>query len=323
MSVKHPLSLKERLCSLNKAPELRSRLEKAISSKTLRSVCLILIFLVFGHAFGTYYLRLWGLRQLVGGLYISSLSPTDTYATVDWDELVYFPRALAVARGHSPLDPWVYQENETFGWGPFPLVPPLIFGILTRLAGDLHIALYLAVIISTAFHGWVLTLFFRRNPFSLGFFEAVLASLWFIKFPWFGVRFYQFSSFMVPSDYTLKALAGSPPRDAFLDVEAGLFTYFPYVAFLILFWRLMLQGKNAISTGLLAGVLTYVYFYHQIFAFLLIITGAALSFLTHDWAKTKSYMVALTVGLTVAAPHYIQLWILRNQIDLFEYIRRL
>ena len=313
---------------LNRAFEHSGRfswanLSKLVETGACKSIFSVFLFLILGHTFGSHYLELWGRRQLVGGLLISALSSSDGYATIDWDELVYFPRALAVAQGHSPLDPWVDHEIPKMGWGPFPPFAPLVFGTLTRLVGDLHIALYLAVVASTVLQGWILTLFFQGPPLQLGFWGAFVASVWFIKFPWFAVRFFEFPSFTLANDYSLKAFIEGSPRDAFLDVEAGLFTYFPYLAFLLLFWLLVNESKHAVLTGILAGSLTYVYFYHQVFAFLLISAAAVMSFLEDGWNKCKPYLVALIFGLLFAIPHYVQLWQLSRNVDLFEYIQRL
>ena len=299
------------------------RPSELVGNKTFKSIFTVILFLILGHTFGSYYLDLWGRRQLVDGLYISQLSPNDKYASIDWDELVYFPRALAVAQGYSPLDPWVHHDDATAGWGLFPLVPPLIFGGITRLAGDLHIALYLAVIISTVLQGWILMLFFQTCPLQLGLWEALIASLWFIKFPWFAVRFLQFPSVSLPSDYTFRRFINGAPVDAFLTIEAGLFTYFPYLVFLVLFWRLMNDKGCAIFTGIFAGLLTYVYFYHQIFAFLLLSTAAIIALIAEGWNKCKPYLVALMSGLLCAIPHFVQLGLLRKHVDLFQYIQRL
>lgn len=300
-----------------------ANLSKLVETKACKSIFTVFLFLILGHTFGSHYLELWGRRQLVGGLLISALSSTDGYATIDWDELVYFPRALAVAEGHSPLDPWVDHENPKIGWGPFPPFPPLIFGTLIRLVGDLHIALYLAAVVSTVLQGCILIPFLQGSPLRVGFWGAFLASVWLIKFPWFAVRFVQFPNFTLASDYSLKDFIKGPPRDAFLDVEAGLFTYFPYLAFLLLFWLLVNESKHAVFTGIIAGSLTYVYFYHQVFAFLLISTAAIMSFLEDGWNECKPYLVALIFGLLFAIPHYLQLWQLSKNVDLFEYIQRL
>ena len=163
-----------------------------------------------------------------------------------------------------PLDPWVFYDKSYGGWSFLPPYSAIVFGRLIALVRDLHVAHYLAVLLSVLLIGFTLRGFFRRAPFQLGNFGATVAAITFIKVPWLGSGILSFPFHNVIQANVMPFLLGRP-SGAFTDTEAGLFTYFPYVGFLVLIWSTCFSGRRRVylATGLVAGFLIYVYYYHS------------------------------------------------------------
>ena len=293
-------------------------------SRVRPAIFSLILFLLLGHALGTTYLELKQSRQATGGYYITKIQPTDTYENVEWDELIYYPRGIAAAEGWWPLDPWVFHDQSYGGWGFLPPYSAIVFGRLIALVRDLHVAHYFAVLLSVLLIGFTLRGFFRRAPFQLGNFGASVAAITFIKVPWLGSGIVSFPFQNVIQANVMPFLLGRP-SGAFTDMEAGLFTYFPYVVFLVLIWSTCFSGRRRVylATGLAAGLLIYVYYYHSIFAFALMCAFILVSAIGKNWMECRRYLMALLTGLVCSIPYFVNMWALRHQLDLVEYTKRL
>lgn len=271
------------------------------------------------------YLELRAKRAETRGMYVAALQAEDPYATIDWDEFVYQPRAIAVAEGWGAIDPWMHHDRTPPTWGAIPPLPATLFGVLIRVAGDIHLALYIASIVSVlligAMVGWTLS----QPPVGLSPPAALLGAAVFVKMPWLAVKAQQMYP---PGKFitdTLGPFTLGRPLDALTTVEAGLFTYAFYVLFIVLFWRAVFRPGRAvfIASGASAGLLVYVYFYHYIFAFALIASWILLSAIRREWRAARLSAIALAAGLVCAVPHFVNMAIASSWFDLPGYIGRL
>ena len=144
--------------------------------------------LLLGHSLGVGYLEIKAKRAEAGGMYVAALQAQEEYATIEWDDFVYYPRAIAVARGWWPIDPWVYHDRPMSTWGIIPPLPAVMFGLLLRATGDIDTALYIASVLSTLLIGLMLTLFLEGPPVRLSRPAALLAAIVFVKMPWLAVK---------------------------------------------------------------------------------------------------------------------------------------
>lgn len=288
-------------------------------------LALFLTLVLLGHSFGVGYLSRKAQRAETGGMYLSALSRSDRYATIEWDEFVYYPRAIAVAQGWRPLDPWVSHEHPALTWGVLPPFGAVVFGSLTTLTGDLQLALYLATVISTVLIGWLVAGFLMGPPLRLSPWPAALSAIVFVKMPWLGVKAQELLPFGDFIQSTVRPFVLGAPLDALIDVEAGLFTYVPYTLFIVLFWRAVYDRsvRAFVATGLSAGLLVYVYFYHYIYAFALLAAWAVVAAVRRDRQGMRSGGIGLVVALVCTIPSFLNLSRLGRIVSVPEYVGRL
>lgn len=259
-------------------------------------------------------------------MYVSALQADDGYATLDWDDFVYYPRAIAVAeRWAPPIDPWVYHEQSLPTWGAIPPIPASAFGLLLRATGDIHTSLYVASVLATLLIGSMIMMLLRSRPFDLAPSSALLGAIVFVKMPWLAVKAQQ----LVPPwrfvRETISPFVLGRPLDALTTVEAGLFTYAFYVLFLVCFWRAAYR-RNArafVVAGAAAGVLVYVYFYHYIYAFALIASWIVVAVVRRRWRDARHAALCLAAGLICTVPHFVNLARGASAFDAVEYFSRL
>lgn len=281
--------------------------------------------MLLGHTLGVGYLELRAKRAEARGMYVSALQADDPYATIDWDDFVYQPRAIAVAEGWGAIDPWIHHDQTPPTWGAIPPLPATIFGLLIRAAGEIHLALYLASIASVVLIGAMVGVTLTRPPLGLSPPAALLGAIVFVKMPWLAVKAQQ----MYPPGKFVADTIGpftlGRPLDALTTVEAGLFTYAFYVLFIVLFWRAVFRPGRAafVAAGAAAGLLVYVYFYHYIFAFALIASWMLLSAFRREWRTARLAALALATGLACAVPHFVNMAIASSWFDLAAYVGRL
>lgn len=290
------------------------------AARTLPLVVVGLLFATLGHTFGAEYLDFLARRNLASGYFLSG-GANDAYQTIDWDDFVYFPRSIAVSHGHLPLDPWV-AEPSGFGWGPFPILPPLIFGGLLALSRDPNVALYIAVVLSTIVCGLMLVSFLTEPWLGASLPEAIAGALVIIKMPWLAVRLLT-PTLRLSGAYSWWRFLAAPPVDEFSSVEAGLFTYAAFLLFFLIFCRFVRTGRGAVVTGATAGFLTYFYYYHQVFAFALLGGLLLVAAVERNWPFARTVFLAIAVGLLCASAHYLQLYVVSSRFDLVQYIQRL
>lgn len=281
--------------------------------------------LLLGHSLGIGYLETKAKRAEAGGMYVAALQAQDEYATIEWDDFVYYPRAIAVARGWWPIDPWVYHDQPMPTWGILPPLPAVMFGLLLRAAGDIETALYIASVLSTLLIGLVLTLFLEGPPVRLSRPRALLAAIVFVKMPWLAAKVQQLFPLWRFMRETIIPFMRGQPLDAFTTVEAGLFTYVFYAVFIVLFWRAVYahRPRAFVLAGAAAGLLIYVYFYHYIYAFALLAGWLLVAVVRRGWPEARLAAYALVAGLACTIPHFVNLFRTASYVDVPEYISRL
>jgi hypothetical protein len=285
----------------------------------------VCVLLLLGHSLGLGYLELKAKRAEAHGMYVSALQSYEGYATIDWDDFVYYPRAIAVAEGWWPIDPWIDHEQRMPTWGIIPPLPATIFGLLLRGTGDIHTALYLASIVSTVLIGLMLAMLLEGDPFRLSPLAALLAAIVFVKMPWLAVKAQQ----LVPPwglvRETINPFVLGRPLDALTTVEAGLFTYAFYTLFIVLFWRAVYrrQLSTFVAAGAAAGLLIYVYFYHYIFAFALLACWLVIALVRREWREARLAAHAVVTGLVCTIPHFVNILRTARYLDVPAYVSRL
>lgn len=281
--------------------------------------------LLLGHSLGVGYLEIKAKRAEAGGMYVAALQAQEKYATIEWDDFVYYPRAIAVARGWWPIDPWVYHDRPMPTWGIIPPLPAAMFGLLLRATGDIDTALYIASVLSTLLIGLVLTLFLEGPPVRLSRPAALLAAIVFVKMPWLAVKAQQLFPLLRFVRETINPFVLGRPLDAFTTVEAGLFTYAFYTLFIVLFWRAVYfrQLRAFALAGAAAGLLIYVYFYHYIYAFALLASWMLVAVVRRDWRDARLAAHAVVAGLACTIPHFVNLLRAASYLNVPEYIGRL
>lgn len=281
--------------------------------------------LLVGHTLGIGYLESRRNRAHAGGAYISALEPHNSYATIEWDEFVYVPRAIAVAEGWWPIDPWLHHETSMFTWGIIPPLPAAFFGGLIRALNDVHAALYVATVLTTVGLGLLISGFLRSAPLNLSSASAILGALVFVKMPWMGVKAQQMFSWESFVRETLNPFLVGRPLDGLTTIEAGLFTYLPYTIFIVAFWTAAYQRtlRAYLIAGAAAGVLVYVYYYHYIYAFALMSCWIVAAAAARDWRDARLGAHALGMGLVCAVPHFANLLRLSSYVDVSAYVGRL
>ena len=281
--------------------------------------------LLLGHSLGVGYLEIKAKRAETGGMYVAALQAHEEYATIEWDDFVYYPRAIAVARGWWPIDPWVYHDGPMSTWGIIPPLPAVMFGLLLRATGDIDTALYIASVLSTLLIGLVVALFLEGPPVRLSRPAALLAAIVFVKMPWLAVKAQQLLPLWGFVRETVSPFVLGRPLDAFTTVEAGLFTYVFYTVFIVLFWRAVYTHRLRafVLAGAAAGLLIYVYFYHYIYAFALLASWMVLALVRRDWRDARLAAYAVAAGMACTIPHFVNLLRASSYLNVPEYINRL
>ncbi|HKY22409.1 MAG TPA: hypothetical protein VJM31_14435 [Vicinamibacterales bacterium] len=299
----------------------RTRSPSRLWSQAVAVTTLLLV----GHTLGIGYLESREDRARVGGAYIAALESHEAYATIEWDEFVYVPRAIAVAEGWWPIDPWIHHETSMPTWGIIPPLPAVLFGALIRALNDVHAALYVATLLTTVGLGVFVIGFLRSAPLNLSFASAILSAVVFVKMPWMGVKAQQMLSWETFVRETLNPFLVGRPLDGLTTIEAGLFTYLPYTVFIVAFWRAAYRRtlRAYLIAGATAGVLVYVYYYHYIYAFALMSCWIVAAAAVRDWRDVRLGAHALGMGLACAIPHFANLLRLSSLIDLPAYVGRL
>jgi hypothetical protein len=156
---------------------------------------------------------------------------------------------------------------------------------------------------------------FRAAPFALNRETSMLAMCFVVHFPWFMAQPLSYYPLLV------FPIAGSPIYSQ-TDVEAGLFTYLPYILFLFFYCRFAARPgpRPGIALGLSAGFLTLVYYFHYIFAFAMILAFVIVKLIAGRKHEAQMGALALAVGVVAALPFVVNAWL---SGPTREYIERL
>jgi hypothetical protein len=255
----------------------------------------------------------------IGGRMICSLtSQKDVFANVEWDQLCYIPRMNAAAAGRIFSDPWNSHNPAFSGWGSFGLFPAVAGGLFLAVFDDLFLALSVWSLLNFSLISLVGYAIFRAAPFGLSRAAALVAVCFLVHFPWISVQPFQYYPLMI------FPLLGSPVHSQ-TDIEAGLFTYLPLILFLFFYWRFVCRPaqRNAAAAGAAAGFLTYVYYFHYIFAFAMLASHALVMIILRKNREALLGGIALLAGISVAIPFFINSGLSAATYIAGEYLQRL
>jgi hypothetical protein len=257
-------------------------------------------------------------RSIGGRLICSLSSPKDDFANIEWDQLCYIPRMNAASLGQAFADPWNSHNPAFTGWGSFGLFPALAGGLFVRLFDNFFLAMASWSLVNFTLIAVLLYRIFRSPPFRLQRHAAMLAMCFLMHFPWFSVQ-----------PPALHLLSVFPLFGSFIhsqtDIEAGLFTHLPFVLFLFLYWRFAAQPtrSSAVMLGAGTGFLTYVYYFHYIFAFAMVLAYVIVKTVSRKSHEALLGCLAMLAGLISATPFLINNALSAAANIANEYIERL
>ena len=244
----------------------RHQMGETANSRTTLSKWVVFLFVVaMSLNISLFFLKSYWASEPIQHRIISTVESEDDYHNVIWDDLVLIPRMHLLSYGSFFSDPLNSYNSEHKGWGIAGIVSPLIGGSLVYLSGHYFIAMFIWGLINFSLLCILIYFIFRRDQFDFSRAAAIIGVFLFLSFLWIGGQ--KFSSL---DEVFSAALQGW--HFSLVEIECGLFTYLPYLLFLSVYWRFSEQPgwKRACVLGGAAGFLTYVYFYHQVFAFAMI-----------------------------------------------------
>ncbi len=244
----------------------------------------------------------------IGHRAVAGLESSKDFANLRFDDLTYIPRMNAVAAGFAFSDPWTSYNPHFRGWGPFGLIPPLLGGALFYLCNNLFLAMTVWGLINYVLMALLIYGIFRSPPLNFTWPASICLTyllfngLWFAALPLQQLSLYW--------HLLIDGIGSSPGfvQPMAMDrIEAGLFTYLFYFIFLAVYWRFWSRPSRvgAIWMGCAAGLLTYVYFFHYIFAFSLLFSHLLWAAVRRRFEEARWLGVALAVGIMVAVPYLI------------------
>lgn len=242
-------------------------------------------------------------------------------SNVGWDELSYIPRLNSAALGRFFADPWNSHNESYVGWGAFGLLPPILAGAFISVFEHHYLSLGIWALCNFFLLALVFVRLFTAAPLVFSQSASVLMTfivmsfLWLASWPlkWFNV------------DLVISIFLRGDFVSAETDIEAGLLTYLFYALFLMSYWHFVASPcrRRALVMGAAAGLLTYVYFFHFIFAFGMIAAHLAVSAYSRDTRSSRLGLVALGAGLILAAPYLINSYVFANETASALYQERL
>ncbi len=242
-------------------------------------------------------------------------------ANVGWDELVYIPRFNGVATGRIFSDPWNSYNESFFGLGAFSLLPPLLAGAFVSVFGHHYLSLGIWALFNFFLLALIFTRLFMAAPLVFSQSASILMTFVVMSFTWLGSWPLEWFSI----DLIVAVFFRGNLVSAETDIEAGLFTHLFYAAFLMCYWHFVAGPRRgrAIAVGAVTGLLLYVYFYHFVFAYGMLVAFLAVSVFSRNWQRMRFAGMALVVGIVVALPFLWQSFVVGSEIASVLYQERL
>jgi hypothetical protein len=267
----------------------------------------------------SYFIKKYMETEVFEHRMISAFGKEAGYHNVIWDDFCYIPRMNITRSGGVFSDPWNSHNPNYKGWGSFGLLPPLIGGIFIYLFHNFFLSMSIWGLINFSLIIILLYHIFRTRPFAFSQAASIIGAFLLLNLLWFGgLKFSARNTDILPA-FRLGY------HFSLVQLECGLLTYLPYILFLTAYWRFTgsPSRKMAVFVGGTAGLLSYFYFYHQVFAFSLIAGHMALSFALRRKREAAYLAVALTVGLIIAVPYFINLLSVMQNAASTIYMERL
>ena len=282
----------------------------------------ILLFIVAialhcSYVYGLFYLDSAGINHRL----VAALDHPDDFANADWDDLVYIPRMNAVAAGLAFADPWTSHNDAHAGWGAFGLVPPIIGGTFIHIFGNYFLAMAMWALLNFSLIALVTLHIFRAPPLSFSSQTSLIATFVFMSFMWLGS--WPLWSYDPALLFSIFVEGNSVSSEA--SIEAGLFTYVFYIGFVAAYFRYAgaPSGRNAIVVGLAGGFLSYVYFFHFIFAMAMLAGYGLWALLWRARSELRTATIAVGTAIAVTVPFLINAWIFTTTVAPEWYAERL
>lgn len=250
---------------------------------------------------------------------ISALANDKEYHNVIWDDFCYIPRMRVASSGGVFSDPWNSYSPNYKGWGSFGLLAPFIGGIFIYIFKNYFIAMTIWGLINFTLIIILLYNIFRARPFEFPQSASILGTFLLLNLLWFGGQTFERLGEAIPKAFF------TGYHFSLVELEAGLFTYLPYILFLFFYWRFVTDPcwRKSLFVGGSAGFLTYIYFYHHAFAFSIVI-GQAIVSLILQRKKEAAYLAgALGAGLLVATPYIVNSLLVTSTSASLLYMERL
>jgi len=225
----------------------------------------------------------------------------DGFHNVSFDDLRLIPRMNTMSYGKFLSDPWNSYNPGFRGWGLGSLMSLLLGGALIHFFKNYFIAMSIWGLINFSLMIILIYSIFRERPFEFSQAASILGTFLLLNQLWIGGRTFSSLNTKIPRNFLL----GFHP--SLVKLDDGLFTYLPYILFLFAYWRFVAapSRRRAFFVGGAAGLLTYVYLYHYVFAFAMIAAHMVLSFASRRKREASYLAGALGLGLIMAVPPVI------------------
>jgi len=248
----------------------------------------------------SYFFKAYWVSEPLGHRMISVIENQDDFHNIDWDDLVVIPGLNRVAYGKFFSDAWNSYNPDYKGWGLGSLLA-LLGGGLIHLFGNYFIAMFIWGLFNFSLMIILIYSIFRAGPFEFSQAASILGTFLLLNLLWFGGQEFERLDRVIPRAF----IAGY--HFSLVELECGLFTYLPYILFLVAYWRFVAapSWRKSMLAGGAAGLLTYLYFFHYVFAFAMIAGHMALSFALKRKREALYLAGAMGVGVVLAVPAVI------------------
>jgi len=243
----------------------------------------------------------------------------DGFHNVSFDDLRLIPRMNTMSYGKFLSDPWNSYNPGFRGWGLGSLMSLLLGGALIHFFKNYFIAMSIWGLIN--FSSMIILIYsiFRVRPLEYSQTSSILGTFLLLNQLWIGGRTFSSLNTKIPQNFLLGF------HRSLVMLDDGLFTYLPYILFLVAYWRFFAapNWRRALFVGGAAGLLTYIYFFHYVFAFSMIAGHMGLSLSSRRKQEALYLAGALGLGLIMAVPSVINALVLVVNSASPHYMQRL
>jgi hypothetical protein len=252
------------------------------------------------------FLKAYWVSENFGHRMISVQDHQDDFHNVIWDDFILIPRMNMVAVGKFFSDPWNSYNPDHRGWGLASVAGPFIGGALIHFSGNYFIAMSIWGLVNFSLMIILIYSIFRARPFEYSQASSILGTFLLLNQLWIGGRTLSSLNTKIPKNFLLGF------HHSLVMLDDGLFTYLPYILFLVAYWRFLAapNWRRALFVGGAAGLLTYIYFFHYVFAFSMIAGHMGLLFVLRRKQEALYLAGALGLGLIMAVPSLINTWMI-------------